>query len=70
MALLKMTSKILATSNKLSFYAGRDSSCYLLLDSDISKKYSWSYPQRGWRNLGFVIFGRHKGLEEEEYIYL
>ena len=37
MALLKMTSKILATSNKLRFYAGRDSSCSLLLDSDISK---------------------------------
>ena len=37
MALLKMTSKILATSNKLIFYAGRDSSRYLLLDSDISK---------------------------------
>ena len=24
------------------------------------RKYSWSYPQRGWRNLGFVIRSTHK----------
>ena len=58
MALRLMTAKILISIKFLC--SKRDSSYCPTTRFRYCRKYSWSYPERGWRNLGFVICITHK----------